>query len=204
MPHLNTTELAARLGVSKGRVSQWVTEGKLRGAFTGDGRNRRFDLDKVNIALGRTLDVAQGLGNGRKTLTAIGAIEAPPPADDADDDTTGMDVDVKRQYDIARAMQKTEQARAARYENDQRDGTLVLASEVQAQVLAQIGQELAQIDSFIRQASATLAEALGAQRQQVRAILLAEWRRHRGERAAAAAMRADAAKASPAERAADF
>jgi hypothetical protein len=172
--------------------------------YTGDGKARRFDLDAVRIALNRTLDVAQGLGNGRKTMVAIGAISAPPPIDDGDDDTAGMDSDIKRRYDLGRAMRIEEQARAARYDNDQRQGSLVLAAEVQAQVLAQIGQELAQIESFIRQASATLAEALGAQRQQVRSILLAEWRRHRGERAAAAAMRADAAKPTPAEKAADF
>jgi hypothetical protein len=38
----------------------------------------------------------------------------------------------------------------------------------------------------------------------VRAILLAEWRRHRGDRAAAAAMRADAARPTQAEKVADF
>jgi hypothetical protein len=115
-----------------------------------------------------------------------------------------MDASVKQEYDKARTMRMVEQARAARWENEQREGTLALAAEVQQQVLAQIGQELAQIEAFIRQASATLAEALGAQRQQVRSILLAEWRRHRGDRAAAAAMRADAAKPTPAEKAADF
>ncbi|MFN3646249.1 MAG: excisionase family DNA-binding protein [Gemmobacter sp.] len=204
MPHLSTTDLAAELGVSKGRVSQWVSEGKLRGTFTGDGRARRFDLAAVQVALNRSLDVAQALGNGRQTLERIGAISAPPPPADDADDTAGMDADIKRRYDIARAMRIEEQARAARYDNDQREATLVLASEVQAQVLAQIGQELAQIDGFLRQVSVELAEALGAQRQQVRAILNAAWRRHRGERAAAAAMRADAAKLTAAEQEADF
>ena len=55
MVGLNTTELAARLAVSKARVSQYVSEGKLDGCYVGEGRARRFDLDKVATALGRRL-----------------------------------------------------------------------------------------------------------------------------------------------------
>jgi phage terminase Nu1 subunit (DNA packaging protein) len=203
MTQVSASELAIRLDVSRGRVSQWVAEGKLRGCYTGEGRARRFDLDAVRVALGRNLDTAQALGNGRATLAAIGAISDPDPGDDLDDGD-GLINGTKARYDAARTLLTEERARAARYDNAQREGTLVLASEVEAQVLAQIGQELAQVDAFLRVAAKDVAAATGADARVVRAVLTAAWRRHRGERAVAADTRAAGAKPSPAERAADF
>lgn len=202
MTQVSSSELAIRLDVSKGRVSQWVTEGKLRGCFTGDGRARRFDLDAVLVALGRNLDTAQSLGNGRATLAAIGAIADPELPDDLDDD--GLTNVNKARYDTARTMLIEERARAARYDNAQREGSLVLVSEVEAQVLAQIGLEMAQIESFLRAAAKDVASATGADARKVRAALTAAWRRHRGERAVASDTRVSGAKPSPAERVADF
>lgn len=203
MTQLSASELAIRLDVSKGRVSQWVTEGKLRGCFSGDGRARRFDLDAVLVALGRNLDTAQALGNGRATLAAIGAISDPDPSDDLDEDEGLTNVN-KARYDTARTMLIEERARAARYDNAQREGSLVLVSEVEAQVLAQIGLEMAQIESFLRAAAKEVAAATGADARKVRAALTAAWRRHRGERAVASDTRVSGAKPSAAERAADF
>ena len=199
MPQVSASELAAQLSVSKGRVTQWVNEGKLRGTFTGDGRARRFDLDAVRIALGRTLDTAQALGNGRGTLAAIGAVPDPGPEDEAP-----ADDDLKRRYDLARTMRLEEQARAARWDNDQRSGTLVLASEVEAATLARIGQELAQIEAFIRRAARALGDAHAIDAKAAQATLLTIWREHRADRAAQAALTAGAAKPTPAEQAADF
>jgi excisionase family DNA binding protein len=203
MTELNTTELAVRLGVSKGRVSQWVSEGKLRGCFTGDGRNRRFNLEAVGVALGKTIDIAQGLGNGRKTLQAISAEEI------AADELTGDELDgltnaQKARYDAARTMLVEERARAARYDNSQREGTLLLAAEVERQVIAQIGQEMAAFESYIRAAAKVVADANNLSPRAVRQQLLQVWRQHRGERATGAEARAAKAKATTAEKAADF
>ena len=71
MTLLNSGDLAKALNVSKGRVSQYVSEGKLAGCFTGDGRARRFDLGKAATALGRQLDPGQMMGNGAGTRAAI-------------------------------------------------------------------------------------------------------------------------------------
>ena len=56
---MNATQLATELGITKGRVSQYVSEGKLDGCFTGDGRARRFDVGKVRAALDQRLDPGQ-------------------------------------------------------------------------------------------------------------------------------------------------
>jgi predicted transcriptional regulator len=201
MPQLSTTDLASELGVSKGRVSQWLAEGKLRGTYTGAGRARRYDLDAVRIALNKTLDTAQALGNGRATLAAIGVVQDAPSSDD---DPAPEDGDLKRRYDLARTMRLEEQARAARRENDERSRTLVLASEVEAQVLAQIGREIAQIEAYIRSASRSLADAYSLDAKAVQAVLLTAWREYRGQRATEAAVRADNAKLTDIERSADF
>ena len=78
---MNTTQLANELGISKGRVSQWVSEGKLDGCYTGDGRARRFDVEKVRAALQHRLDPGQLLGNGADTRRRLREDEARPEAD---------------------------------------------------------------------------------------------------------------------------
>jgi len=71
MTFLSSSELAATLKVSKARVSQYVSERKLEGCYSGEGRARRFDLAKVAVALGRTLDPGQMMGNGAATKSAL-------------------------------------------------------------------------------------------------------------------------------------
>lgn len=84
MGQVNATELAQALNVSKPRVSQYVSEGKLAGCYSGEGRARRFDLAACAKALGRTLDRGQMLGNGaatRRALREIAAAERAPGLD---------------------------------------------------------------------------------------------------------------------------
>ena len=70
MYDLTATQLAGKLHKSKGAVSQWVSSKKLEGCYTGEGRNRRFDLALVCDALGRNIDPGQLLGNGALPKTA--------------------------------------------------------------------------------------------------------------------------------------
>lgn len=204
MSGLSTTELAEEFGVSKGRVSQWVKEGKLRGCFYGDGRNRRFDLNACAIALGRNLDTAQALGNGRKTLNAIGSIEDPVPHIDDEDDAESISDSVKARYDLARTMRIEEQARAARYQNGLLDGSLVLASEVERNVMAQLGQEIAAFENVIRRCSQAVADEYGLKGSEVRKVMLDVWRSHRKDRSDKANARASKATATQTEKDADF
>lgn len=204
MTHLSATELAQRLEVSKGRVSQWVKEGKLNGCYTGDGRARRFDLTACLVALGRNLDTAQGLGNGRKTLNLIGAIEDPDPDPVGDEDADEISDSVKARYDLARTMRIEEQARSARYDNHLREGTLVLASEVERAVMAQIGQEVAGFENVLRKAARVIAETYDLKAADVRRQLIGVWREHRRDRSGKADARAASADRSETEKGADF
>lgn len=61
-------EFAAIIGVSPGRVSQYLAEGKISSAaLVGSGRNAKIDVERAKADLRLTLDVAQRLGNGIET-----------------------------------------------------------------------------------------------------------------------------------------
>lgn len=61
-------EFAAMIGVTPGRVSQYLTEGKIRAtSLEGVGRGARIIVERAKADLRLTLDVSQRLGNGFET-----------------------------------------------------------------------------------------------------------------------------------------
>lgn len=204
---LKASDLAKALGVSPGRVSQYVTEGKLRSGkeFRGELHARRYDLAACAVALGKRLDVAQALGNGRDTMHAIGQIVGGAVIDPDEPDADGIaDQGVKRRYDAARTMEKEEKARRARLENEAEHGTMLIAAEVEVQMAAQLAQEIAQVENVLTRGAEVVASKLGVDFVEVRGLLREVWRDHRTRRANAAAERASAAQPSEAEKAVDF
>lgn len=210
---LNTTELAARLGVSKARVSQYVSEGKLTDCYVGDGRARRFDLDKVARALGRNLHPGQMMGNGAATRDVLRRLNdagevapaAQQPAARApasfDGELPAGDAD---RYEIARTLKAEEEARRLRRQNMAEEGSWVLADEVARRTARAMAQEIAQFETMLRDASRAVADKFGVDARAVRTILMDQWRSYRGSRSAAVAQMADAAELAPEERAADI
>ena len=80
-------EFARRRGVSPGRVSQWLSEGKISGAaIIGEGRAALIDEVLACEQLGLRLDTGQRTGNGLKTnLTPQVDGRAPSPRLQVDD-----------------------------------------------------------------------------------------------------------------------
>jgi excisionase family DNA binding protein len=205
MAGVTTTELAEQMGVTKGRVSQWVAAGKLDGCYKGEGRNRRFDLKAAAEALGRRLDSGQMMGNGAQTRQALRAFSAPerepaapPPAGDL---LNGAD---PQRYELARTQKVEEEARRLRRDNQLAEGSLLLATEAARQVRQQIAGEIAQVETMLRAAARRMADEMGVDYREVRAVLTDEWRRHRGDRSEALANAAAVAEPTEAERDADF
>lgn len=202
-----THELAARLGVTRGRVSQMVAEGKLEGCYTGTGRARKFDLAKVAAVLPQKLDPGQMMGNGAGTKRALAALRedvdapvptpAPPPRQRESGELSPNDPD---RYELARTQKAEEEARRLRRQNAEAEGQYVLASEVQLQVARQIGQEIAEVETVLRDGARRVADKLGVDFKAVRALLIETWRAHRGARVEHLRERADAARLSDAER----
>lgn len=200
MGQISATELAATLNVSKARVSQYVSEGKLAGCFTGDGRARRFDLAAVAHALGRTLDKGQLMGNGAETRKAIaelasGAVSTDRPRVKAmpgqdlgstviprrlDGELGQQDPD---RYELARTQKAEEEARRLRRMNAEAEGAYVLVSEVNRQVAEQMAQEIGEVEAMLRDGARQIADVLGVDFKVVRQILTDRWRKHRATRA---------------------
>ena len=193
MSLLSSSELAKELGVTKGRVSQFVAAGKLTGCYSGDGRARRFDLGKVTEALGRRLDPGQMLGNGAGTKRVLASLQQGldhpskemPVAKDPREFPAGASVlspSDPTGYELARAQSATEDARRKRRENLLAEGLYVLTSEVELQVARALGQEIKEFEGVLRDGARKIADDLGVDFLKARQILVQAFRAHRALR----------------------
>lgn len=205
MTQLTLTKLADELGLTKGRVSQMVGEGKLDGCYEGQGRARRFDLGLCAKALGKTIDPGQAMGNGAKTLEAIAKISNRPKAKKAVEPKKNQSGAVPLQpddddgYKLARTQKAVEEARRMRRINAEEEGTYVLASEVALQTKRLLGQEISEFESVLKDAARKIADEMGIDFKETRAILMKSWREHRGRRSKALETTKEETKPSDAE-----
>ncbi|MBG6205396.1 hypothetical protein IWQ49_000040 [Labrenzia sp. EL_126] len=66
---LSKGAFAKLINVSPGRVSQYISEGKLSGpALEGEGRNAKVRVAEARAQLNQKLDIGQRMGNGLDTL----------------------------------------------------------------------------------------------------------------------------------------
>lgn len=209
MSGLTATQLATKLDLSKGRISQLVTEGKLDGCYKGDGRSRRFDLAACANALNRTLDPGQMMGNGARTRQALREIEEtdPPtetPQDVPERDSAPLRTTDQARYEMARTLKAEEEARKLRRLNAQDDGTLVLAEQAGREARRALAAELAQFENVLRNAARAVADKMGVDFKTARQIMIDTWREHRSARAQHLDQEAEAAEMVPEEQDADF
>lgn len=201
---MNATDLAAALNVSKARVSQYVSIGKLSGCYTGEGRNRRFDLEKVRHALGRELHPGQMLGNGAQTRKALRSLSLQVPPQSEDDDGDGVadrpaprsDSQIKDDdddvYALVRTQKAQEEVRKLRRINAEAEGAFVLAAEVSRATQRLISQEIAEFEAVLRDGSRKVADQLGVDFKTVRQVMVETWREHRRQRSEVLADKAEA------------
>lgn len=205
---MNTTELAKELGLSKGRISQYVSEGKLDGCFTGAGRARRFNVDRVRAVLEQRLDPGQMLGNGAETKRRLRDGEAAPGAPEASAPTPRQDGQLPRndpdRYELARIQKVEEEARRLRRQNMLEEGSVVLAEKAAREATRALSRELAQVEDFLRRAARAIADELGVDFKEARKLVIDLWREHRGARAEAMAEEATAATMDAEEDEVDF
>jgi excisionase family DNA binding protein len=197
---ITASELATRLGVSRGRVSQMVAEGKLDGCFKGEGRARRFDPQLAAAALNQRLDIGQQVGNGAQARAARAALSRPagvategllPPTDDDN-------------YKLYRTEKAREEAIRLRRQNRLEEGTAVLAAEAARETARALQAELTAVDAWVSTLARTLADTAGIDYLEARATIRASWRDHREKRAAALRIQADTATPTDAEAEADL
>lgn len=202
---LSGVDLAKALGVSRQRVGQLVAEGKLAGCYVGEGRQRRFDLDKSVRALKSGLDPAQMLGNGSETKRRLAELSktapesddrARPPSQRSDSPLSATDND---RYELARAAKAEEDLRAMRLRNGREEGLYVYAAEVERQVGSLLAQEIAEFETVLKDGARAIADKLGVDFKAARKILTDHWREHRAKRSAQLADQAASAEMTPAE-----
>jgi hypothetical protein len=100
-------EFARIIGVSPGRVSQYLTEGKISAsALVGTGRNAKIIVEQARSDLRLTLDVSQRLGNGIETR-----LDGEPPAVGQPPGATQPAVFEQRGADYEIKLQKLEELR---------------------------------------------------------------------------------------------
>lgn len=181
--------LARALNISRQRVSQLVAEGKLEGSYSGSGRDRRFDPVIAAKLLDIRLDAGQVMGNGaaaagtrrellmsggnRETVTRRPVASAVHP--DAEDDDAAR-------YQRARAEQAEIDTLLKRRRLAEEEGRWVRVSEVERATRTALAGELAQIEAMLRDAARRLADEMGVDYRAAKAVLVAEWRRHRAAR----------------------
>lgn len=198
---MNATQLADHLGVSKARISQYVAQGLLADCFEGEGRSRRFDPDRVRLALQRRLDPGQLLGNGAKTRQVLRqAVSDPaPPAPRPPRAETVLTAADPDRYELARIQSAEEDARRKRRDNERDEGRWLLADEVQRQSARALTQEIAQFESALREMARAVADRMGLDYREVRAVMMTQWRAHRSTRAAELEQAAEGAGLTVAE-----
>ena len=153
MTAISKGEFARRRNVSPGRVSQWISEGKISGAaIVGEGRAALIDEAVACAQLDRALHVDQRFGNGLKTTIAAASpapeIEIPPASSSVTD-----------QIALQRLEQLQRANRQGMREEAVANGRLVDAAE--ARQVA--GRETARLLTRLEGSLADFATAVAAQ-----------------------------------------
>ncbi|MBB3995296.1 hypothetical protein GGR95_002951 [Sulfitobacter undariae] len=204
MSTMSASALATELKLSRGRISQYVSEGKLDGCYSGEGRQRRFDLQKVAKALGKRLDPGQMMGNGAQTATVLAAQSSEGAPKKRGGGATKLPDGDDDAYHMARTQKAQEEARALRRRNAMDEGTFVLASETTLVMQQLLSKEVAQFENVMRQAARKIADELGVDFKEVRALLVATWREHRSKRAQLLTEQSEVIEMTEAEREANI
>lgn len=151
-------EFAALIGVSPGRISQYISAGKLgANELDGEGRAAKVRVPEALAALKLRLDPAQRLGNGIATRleavqpSPIPAATAPRPDDD----------ELDRRLKQSKLDQEEAKARRAKEEERARAGIYVLAEDAKAEMAKLVGQLLQAIEGGL----VDMASEIAAQHQ---------------------------------------
>lgn len=111
-------EFAQRMGVTPGRVSQWIAAGIIgRDALVGDGRSARIRVEVAERQVGERRHPGQALSNG--LLTRVGEAAEPVATIEVPNN------DPARQIQLERLQQERRKNRREEIEEAQRNGELV-------------------------------------------------------------------------------
>lgn len=123
-------KFAKLIRVSAGRVSQYISEGKISAdCLVGEGRMARIDVAKAKAALNDTLDISQRLGNGIDTQIDV---PTQPDLPSAPQQPASQRVEDKIKHE--KLLQAQRANRRAAEDDALRNGKLMLTSDARQQM----------------------------------------------------------------------
>lgn len=196
-------EFAAFIGVSPGRISQYIAERQIFGdALEGEGRKARIRVAVAQEQLRKTIDPGQRFGANGKALRMGGEVPAvPKPAETLFDHPTqprapsaaaspiDKDVDELAQLRLRRERVKTEQAEE---ERKHQKGLYTLSSAARQEAAKAVTAAFSVMDAGIQEMAEAIAERFSlpvrdVQQELVRAFRSVREKQARDFRAAAEA-----------------
>ena len=173
---LTKSEFAAQIGVSRSRISQWISAKQIYGdALVGAGRSSRIRVAIAVEQLKKNLDISQRLGaNGRARLDVPN--ESPAAAD--------ADATVEAQIKAQRLEQLELANDRARSEAAARNGYYTIADYAKQQMGRIASQMLSAVEGWLGQLASKLAAHFAISQHDVLHLLRAEFRLFRASASA--------------------
>lgn len=183
------SEFAALRGVSPGRVSQWLAEGKIKpDALVGEGRGAKINVEIATRHLQESLDPNQRFGlNGISTKLDLAPPSAPakptpaktvaaPPPQPIEPAAQSVEDQIKRE--------KLRQAQLATARAEEQDrlsrGVYILAAEARDETTKVASRMVDSFDGAIPDIAAAIAAKWQLPARDVTHLLRAEFRKMRG------------------------
>jgi len=186
-------DFAVMLGVSPGRVSQYIAEGKIFGdALEGEGRRAKINPAIAQAQLQKTLEPGQRFGANGTALRTPQVVTHPAPSLFSERPATATStpapqtdaptpqVDELAQLRIRRERIKTEQAER---EELLETGKYMLKDDALREMAKAIGTAFSVMDQGLQQISEALSEQFSIPQRDVHHALVKAFRKVRADRA---------------------
>jgi hypothetical protein len=185
---LSKGDFAIEIGVSAGRVSQMIAEGKIGPeALAGEGRTARIRVDVAKQQIAARRDPGQALGNGLSTRVGSATVAAPASFEGAGDSRLpgevlggdGFDAQFKREK-LAEIQRRN---RKAAEEEAERRGRFIEAADAKTQMSRVAASMLSSFEGSLQTMATAIASKYGMPQRDVLHLLRSEFRGFRDSEA---------------------
>lgn len=197
---VSKSEFARIAGVSPGRITQWIDEGKISGAgLVGEGRSARIRVEVALQQVNLRRDIGQALGNGLHTR--LTSPKAAPQASEGGDEGDGRDPyggwspdgtsdDVDRKLKLAKLEAAERSNRLDAIEEAASEGRYTESVVMRAEMGKIAGQMLRIFEGMLPAIATALAGQFELEARDVTHALNEQFRKVREQAASAAAKHA--------------
>ncbi|MEF2553243.1 hypothetical protein VQ042_18080 [Aurantimonas sp. A2-1-M11] len=180
---LSKGEFAAEIGVSAGRVSQMIAEGKIgQDAMAGSGRTARIRVDVAKHQIAARRDPGQALGNGLGTRVETAAPIAAESLDEAagirmpsDSPAIGGD-SFDAQFKREKLAEIQRRNRKAAEEEAERRGRFIEAADARTQMTRVAAAMLSSFEGSLQIMATAITSKYGMPQRDVLHLLRSEFR----------------------------